>query len=130
MKTLISIILALFLSPVAADSSILYEHSGGYESSGGYEHSGGYGTFDDHELPDSYKHSDGYEHSEGYESFEGTGTQDVTSNRLSNEKYNTQVEKEEERKNRWVRRHVEDVPIRHRLRSWTNETGGMDDLGD
>jgi len=77
MKTIIAIILASFLSPVAAQLSGGYSQSGGYNQSGGYSQSNGYSQ------SRGYSQSEGYSQSGGYESFSGNKkTKEKTSNLL------------------------------------------------
>ncbi len=91
MKLLITIMLVLFLSPVAAQTSGGYGKSGGYERSGGYETSGGYGR------------SGGYGKSGGYLSFKFQHDLTRRTNRKYSRRYDVQSDQASLKKGAWLR---------------------------
>jgi len=100
MKILIIIMLALFLSPVAAQSSGGYGKSGGYERSGGYESSGGYDKSGGYETSDSFL----YGKSGGYASFKFQHDQrPAGTHRESTRMYDVQRAKEELKEGAWLK---------------------------
>ena len=127
MKTLITVILALFLSPVAAQSFGLYEKSGGYETSGGYERSGGY------EKSDGYEKSEGYDTSqEGYESSEEGYQRSEVDNpvytkRIIERRYDQQINKAGSNKGKWIGERHQDDLVLPELRDSLQSSGGIED---
>jgi hypothetical protein len=130
MKTLITVILALFLSPVAAQSFGLYEKSGGYETSGGYERSGGYEKSDGYERSEGYDTSqEGYEASkEGYQRFE-VDNPDHTK-RMTEEAYDEQMNKASSKKGKWIANRHADNLVMPELRNSLQTSGGVENPAD
>ena len=123
MKTLITIMSVLFLSPMAAHSFGLYEKSGGYESSGGYERSGGYESSQGHERSGGYESSGGYDLSqEGYQV-----DTPVSSKRQNKEGFDDQMRKARTKKGKWIANRLEKDRIREKLRKQIRRTGGARD---
>ena len=139
MKTLISIILVLILSPAIAQSDFLYGKSGGYETSGGYEKSGGYETSGGYEKSGGYELTDNHQRSrEGYEKFV-IDNPEIT-RRIVEKNYDEQISKTTEKRKRWIdeRLHRNGLgggtpmlpthPTQDYLQSFTRNTGGVDRL--
>jgi len=104
MKTLITIMLVLFLSPVAAQSSGGYEKSGGYNRSGGYDRSGGYEKSGGYNRSGGYEKSGGYNRSGGYESFKGKSYSETParSRRTRQSLYAEQLRKPGKKESSWL----------------------------
>jgi hypothetical protein len=131
MKTLITIMSVLFLSPVAAQSFGLYEKSGGYETSGGYERSGGY------EKSAGYGTSDGHKVSEeghvtsqqGYERYQ-VDAPEIPSKRLNEKGFDEQVSKARSKEGKWLANRHDNDRILRKLRHQIRRTGGARNPGD
>jgi hypothetical protein len=135
MKTLITIMSVLFLSPVAAQSFGLYEKSGGYETSGGYERSGGYKRSGGYETSDGYNVSEeGYQpYQQEYEHYqaETPGEKaDKHSKRRTEKGFDDQQSKAKTKEGKWLTNRHNNIKILRKLRTQIRRTGGVQDPAD
>ena len=123
MKTLITIMSVLFLSPVAAESCGLYERSGGYETSGGYEKSDGYNVSEEGYEP----FQQNYEHDQA----EAPGDKaDKQTKRRTEKGFDDQLSRARSKEGKWIANRHKNIIILRKRRTQISRTGGVRDPSD